>query len=177
MDGNEDHVAVLVGEFNHFLHAAHVVTHPHQASENAHSVVYMDYVIPYVESAQIVESKLLALVNCAPEAHSVESVEYLVIGVAANLVLGVDEAVVDVLPLNELGDEASVLDEDGAHPFQLRLLLAVNVHFVTVLHPGAYVRGQKLEILVENRLRGYGETYLFVPGIGHRGIDVHFPES
>ena len=88
-----------------------------------------------------------------------EAVEYLVVGVAADLVLIVNEAPVQILSDDEFGEQASVSRQNRAQSFTLGLFLAVDQDFVAVLHLRGNVGGEQVEILVENRLRGNAEVY------------------
>ena len=119
MDAHEHHVPVLVGEFYHFAGTSLVVVHLHQSSEDAHAVVDMYYIIPYVEGIQVVEGELFGLFHAPSHLHAVETVENLVVGIATNLVFPVYETGVDVLPLHEFGKMTSVHGQYALHPFQL----------------------------------------------------------
>ena len=173
MYGNEYHVAVLVGYLHHLGHPALVVALADEASEYAHAVVYMHHVVSYVEGIQVVEGQLLGLLHAAAYAGPVETVEYLVVGIAADLVFGVYETAVDVLPRLEFGQQAAVLGEDGLHPFQLGRLLPVDYHAIARFQPAADVGGKEFEILVEGRLRADGEADRFVGVGGERYFQIN----
>ena len=49
VDGYEHHISVFVGQLDHLLHPSLVIAHSHQTSEHTYSVVYMYYIVPYVE--------------------------------------------------------------------------------------------------------------------------------
>ena len=82
-------------------------------------MVDVHHVIPYVEGIQVVERQLFAFLHAAADIYPVEAVEDFVVGIAADLVLRVDESVVDVLPAYELRDDSAVLAQDGPDTFQL----------------------------------------------------------
>ena len=86
-----------------------------------------------------------------------ETVEYFVVGVAANLVLLVYESVVDILALYEVGYKASVLGKNRQDTVQLGFLFAVDVNLVAVFYLFAYIFGKNFEVLVEYRLGSYIE--------------------
>ena len=128
-------------------------------------MIDMHDVIAHVESTEVVECQLFALVHRTPEAHPVETVEYFMVGVAAYLVLRVDESVVEILAGNELRYDAAVLQEYGTKPSELGLLLTGNVYLVLGLHLRTDVGGQEFEVLVEYRLGRDGEYYC-TPSLG-----------
>ena len=177
MDRHKHHVTVLVSEFHHLLYATHVIPHAHETSEYTHSVVYMHHIIPDIEGAEVIEGQLLALIHGTPQTHPVETVEYLVVGVAAYLVLRVNEPVVDILAGNELRYYAAVLQQYGAEPRKLGFLLSIDVHLVFVLQPRTDVGGKNLEILIENRLWRYGEHYPVAHCAGNGSVNIYFPET
>ena len=86
-----------------------------------------------------------------------ETVEYFVVGVAADLVLLVYESVVDILALYEVGYKASVLGKNRQDTVKLRFFFAVDIHFEAVFYLFAYIFGKKFEVLVEYRLGSYIE--------------------
>ena len=102
-----------------------------------------------------------------------ETVEYLVIAVAADLVLIVDEAVVDVAVGDELGHHSPVLGKDGSESLDLRLLLAVYPHSVTFLHTLPYIGGKEFEVLVEDRLRHDAELHRILVLAGQRKFHIY----
>ena len=136
----------------------------------------MDDVISDVESAQVIESQLFALFNGAPQADPVEAVEYLVVGVAADLVLIVNETPVQILSDDEFGEQTSVPRKNRAQSFTLGLFLAVDQDFVAVLHLRGNVGGEQVEILVEYRLRGNAEVYRHGVLPGEGSVDEHLAE-
>ena len=107
VDRDENHVIVLIHQLHHLIHPSFVVPHSHQTAEYTHSVVDMYNVVPYIESTQVIESQLFTLFNSTPEADPVEAVENLVVGVAADLVLIVNETPVNILSDDELREQAS----------------------------------------------------------------------
>jgi hypothetical protein len=72
-------------------------------------VVYVDYIVPYVESGKVIYGKLLRLVHAAAYADPVEPVEYLMVGITANLVAIVYESGMDVPAFHETGNDPSAL--------------------------------------------------------------------
>ena len=186
---HEDHVAVLVGDFYHFLEPAAVVPHLHQTSEHSYTVVDVDYVVAYIEGVQVIDCQLFALLHGAAYADPLEAVEDFVVRVAADLAVGVDEAVVDDLTLDKFGHQAGILYQNGFEPLGLGSLVGEDFDLESFLDVGAYVGSEKLEILIEYRLgrdveshlifafnaKGSVEEYgaqLFHPGKG-RGVGVH----
>ena len=134
MYGDEYYIAVLISEFHNLLHPSHIVPHTDKTSENTHSVVYMHYIVPYVESVKVIQRELFALVHRTPKANPVETVEYFVVGIAANLIFGVNETVVDVAAAYELRYYASVLQEDGTETLKLGFLFAVDVNLISAFY-------------------------------------------
>ena len=49
MDGHKHHIAPVIHEFHHLVHAPIVIFHFHQTAENTHAMVYMHHEIPDVE--------------------------------------------------------------------------------------------------------------------------------
>ncbi len=45
----EHYIVVFVYEFHHLVYPSLVILHSHESAEYPHSIVYMDYVIPYRE--------------------------------------------------------------------------------------------------------------------------------
>ena len=146
---DENDVSILVGQFHYFFVAALVVLHPHQASEYTYAVVDVNHVVAYVYGVEVVDCQLLVLLDGTAHLHALETVEYLVVGIAADLVFVVYEAIVNILSRYEFRQQAAVLEKDGAQSFQLGLLFAVDKYFVSILKAGAYVRRQEFEVLVE----------------------------
>ena len=66
MHGDEHHITVLIGKLYNFPYPAHIVPHAHETSENTYSMVYVHYVVSHIESTQIIERKLFALVYGTP---------------------------------------------------------------------------------------------------------------
>ena len=66
MYGDEYYIAVLISKFHNLLHPSHIVPHTDKTTENAHSVVYMHNIIPYIESIKVIEGELFALVHRTP---------------------------------------------------------------------------------------------------------------
>ena len=177
MHGNEDHVPVLVHQLHHLMHPTLVIPHSHQSSEYADTMVYMDYVVAYIEGTQVIESKLLALLHAAAYGHPVEAVEYLVVGVAAYSRLVVNEAVMQVLARLEFRKQAIVLRKNRTQPVQLSFFFSVYDDLVTALYPASYVRLQQFEVLVENGLGTDFETYRIRVPLSHRNFQEHTAES
>ena len=73
----------------------------------------MDYIVSYIEGTEIVESELLALVHGPSETYSVESVENLMVGIAAYFVFRIYETVVNIAFSYKFRDDSSVLNENG----------------------------------------------------------------
>ena len=80
------------------MHPSLIVLHTDETAENPYSVIDMDYIIPYCERRKVIDGKLLALLDRPSDAYAMETVEYLVVAVAADLVLMIDESVMDILP-------------------------------------------------------------------------------
>ena len=149
MYGNEYGIIVLVRDLDDFMYTPLVVTHPHQTSEYAYSVIYMDHIVSYIEGIKVIYSQLLALLDGTSYAYSLETVEYLMIGIAAYLVLGIDESLMDGLSGNEFWNKTAVLRQNGLDTFELRSLVSVYENLISALDPASHIRGKKLEILVE----------------------------
>ena len=97
-------------------------------------MVYMDDVIPYVESTQIIESQLFALLHSTSDADPVEPVENLMVSVAADLFVIVDETGVNILSRNEFRHNPGILRKNGLHPVHLGFLFPVYPDPVSSLH-------------------------------------------
>ncbi len=149
MDGHENHISVLVCDFHYLLHPSLVVLHPHKTSEHTYSVVDMNHIVSYVEGRQVIEGELFSLFHRPSDGNPLETVENLMVGVAANLVVPVDESLMDVLSFDELRHEASVVYKNGPEPFCLRFLFTEYVNLVAALYVLSDVGRQKLEVLVE----------------------------
>ena len=105
-----------------------------------------------------------------------ESVEYLMVAVAAYLIVVVNESVVDIESRNELRKYTSVLGENGLESFKLRLLLTVNPYSVSVLDPVSDIFCKKFEILVEYWLRGNVELDYILILTRQRKFHIYIPE-
>ena len=164
MDRYENNVSAAVHEFYDFMDAASVVLHLYQATEYAHTVVYMDHIVSKIEGAEVVEGELLCLFNAAADPYTVEAVEYFMVCIYTDFVFLVYVSGMYVLFLYEFRkDGVFVLKHDGAEAFKLGLLFTYYINFVPGFPLSLYVGNEKLEILVENGLRGYFEGYrLFI---------------
>ena len=105
-------------------------------------MVYMDYVVSYLEGIQVIDGQLFALFDRAPHRYPLEAVEYLMVGVAACPGLAVYESGMDILALDEFRDYAFVLGQDASYSLQLRFFLAIYVYLVTVEYFLADILGQ-----------------------------------
>ena len=177
MDGYEHHVAVLIHQLHHLMHPPFVVLHPDKASEYTYTMVDMDHIITYVESGKVIQCKLLALFHRPADTHPVETVENLMVGIAAYFVFMVYEAGVDILPGNEFRNQAFILRKYGFEPFDLGFLFTENEHPVSVFNILPYIGRKYLEILVENRLRRNTELYNLIVVHFEGNIQEHLPES
>ena len=130
VDRDENDVAVFVGQFHDLLHTAIVILDAHQAAEHADAMVDVDYVVPYIERAEVVERELLGLFDRTAYGNTMESVEDFMVGVVAYLVFFVDEAVMDVLTVYKFRQGASFLVQNSFKPVGLRLLFSVNQDFI-----------------------------------------------
>ena len=101
-----------------------------------------------------------------------ESVEYLMVAVAANLVFMVNESVMDVLLGDKFRHKSAVLCQYGLKSVELGLLFPVNTDPVSFFKTFPYVFGKKLEVLVEDRLRRYVELYCILVLTGQRKLHV-----
>ena len=86
-----------------------------------------------------------------------ETVEDLVIAVAAYLVVMVDESVMYVLSRHEFRKDGIVLGENGLESLELGLLVSVYPDPIARFETLPYIFRKQLEILIERRLRGYVE--------------------
>ena len=96
MYGNENYIVVLVHEFDYLMHPSFIILHAHQASEYSDTVVDMDNVIPYHEGRKIIQGKLLAFFYGPSNVYPMETVEYFMVAITADLVFMVYESVMDV---------------------------------------------------------------------------------
>ena len=177
MYGNKYHIIIPVHKLHHLMHPPLVILHAYKTAEYTYSVVDMDYVIPYRERCKVIDSELLALLDSPSYAYTVEPVEYLMVAVAAYLVLMVDESVMYILFRYELRHYASVLRKDRLKPLELRLLFSIYAYPVAFLETLPYVFGKKLEILVEHRLRSDVELYGIFILTGQRKFHIYLAET
>ena len=157
--GKEDGVIVLEHKFHHLVHTAPVVLHPDQSSENADSVIYMHYVVAYIEGTQFVDGKLFALFDAAAHPHPVEAVEYLVVRIYAATALVVYETVVQVLAFDHFRHRSLFGEYYASESFQLRAFFSVYIYLISLFEPVFYILYQQVEILVERRLRTDVKAY------------------
>ena len=162
MNGNKYDIIILVHKLHNLMHPSLVILHADKSSEYADSIIYMDYIIPYRKGCQVVQGKLLALFHRSSYADTVETVEYLVVAVAAYLIFMVYESVMDIESGDEFRQYVSVLRKNGSESVKLRLLLTIDPYPVTLLKMFSDVLCKKFEILVEHRLRRYAEPYSFL---------------
>ena len=139
------------------MHPSLVVSHPDKPTEHPHTMVDVHDVVPDVERSQIIKCQLLALLNRPPDTHSVETVENLMVRVAADFIVPVDESGMNVLPGDKTRHKPAVLDQNGLQTLDLRILLTEYENLVPILHVLPDVSGEKLEVLVEHRLGSYVE--------------------
>ena len=155
MDRNKDHVAAGVHEFDDLMDTAFVVFHLDEAAEDTDAMVDMDDVVAHVEGGKVVEGQLFGLFDAAAEADPVEAVEDFMVRIVADAPVVVDEALMEVLPLDEARkDGVLFLEHDGTEPFELGFLFAVYQDLVSCFHPAPDVGKEQVEVLVEDRLGG-----------------------
>ena len=70
-------------------------------------MVDMHDVIAYIERRKVIQRQLLCLFDAAAEPYPVEAVEYLMVGLMADLLVSVDESGMDVLSDNQFRLEAA----------------------------------------------------------------------
>ena len=102
-----------------------------------------------------------------------ESVEYFMVAVAADLVVMVYESVVDVAVRDEFGHNDGILGHDGFQPVQLGLLFTIYPDTITFLKALADVFRQKFEILVEDWLGSYVEADSILSLAGQRHFHIY----
>ena len=171
------HIPVPVADFHHLADTSLVVVHPHQASEYAYAVVYVHYVVSYVEGVQVVDGQLLALFHAAAYAHAVETLEYLVVGIVRDLGILVHESLVDIHPLHELRQDSSLPAENGAYTVDLGGFVGINPDRVTAFRLAADILFQQIEVLVESRLGAYMELFRIGGFHSHRNLEKNPAES
>ena len=177
MYGNKDHVVIPVHQLDYLMHPSLIILHSYKTAEYTHTIIDMDDVIPYRERCKVIYGQLLALLHASSYGDPVETVEDLMVTVAADLVFMVNESVMKVFLRNEFRHDAPVLGHYGLKPVQLGLLLSIYPYPVTFLQTLSYIFRQKLEVLVERRLRGDAELYGFLILTRQRKLHVYFPES
>ena len=153
MYGYEDHVSVLIYEFYHLLEAAHIILYPHQSTEYSYAVIYVHYVITYVKGCQIVYRELFTLFDRTAKQGPVKTLKYLVIGIAAYLVLTVYESLMYVFPYNEFRQRTEFFLQNADYSVSLGLLFTEDLYFVALFKPASDIGAEKFEVLVEYRLR------------------------
>ena len=102
-----------------------------------------------------------------------ESVEYFMVAVAADLVIMVYESVVDIAVRDEFRHDARILHQNGLQPVQLRLLFTIDPDAVAFLQTLADVFGEKFEVLVEDRLGSYVETHRILSLTGQGQFHIY----
>ena len=159
MDGYKHHVSILVIYLYHLFHPTLVVVHAHQAAKYSDSVVYVHYIIAYVEGIQVVDCELLALFYRAPDSHTVEAVEYLVVGIMRCPGIFIHKSLVDILSFHKSGKYPSFAADYGTYPVYLGCFFCVDQHLVPRFNLTAYILFQKVEVLIEPGLRAYVELF------------------
>ena len=112
MNGYEYDVIVLIGNFHNLVYSSPVIAHSHETSEYSYTVINMYHVIAHIERIQVIESQLLTLFHRPSYRDSVEAVEYLVVGIDADLVVVINETVVQGFSAYEFRQYASALGND-----------------------------------------------------------------
>ena len=158
------------------MHPSLVIPHPDKTAEDTYSIVDMHYIIPYRKRRKVIDGKLFALLDGAPDSHPMEPVENLMVTVAADLVLMVYESIMDIALRNELGHDAGILGKDRLQPVQLRLFFAIDSHPVSFLKTFPDVLCKKFEVLVERRLWSYAELYGRLILSRKRHFQIDLPE-
>ncbi len=161
MHGHEHDIIVLVCKLHDLMHPSLVILHAHKSPENADSIIYMHNIVTYGECCQVIYGKLLALFHRTPYAHPVETVENLMVTVAADLVVTVYESVVYIAAWNELRHDTGICGKYGTQPFKLGLLFPVYSDLIAFFKTLPYVFRKQFEILVEDGLRRNIEFYRF----------------
>ena len=109
MHGHEHDIPVLISQLHHLVDPAFVITYLDKSSENSDSMVDMHHIVAYIECSKIIDGKLFALVYRPSDTYPVKTVEYLVIRIAAYLILIVDESVMYIFTRTEFRYESPVL--------------------------------------------------------------------
>ena len=163
MDVHEQHVAVLVHQFDGLVHLA-VLVDLHQPVETPHAVVDMHHIVARAELVQLGDGHLLVAPDLAVDAVTLVTVENLVVGIEAQFQVVVHEPLVQRNGERPHGGlPAPYLVEDVFEAFDLHLVLREDVGRIAPQRIADHVVGQHLEILVELGLRGRVEHH------GHRG--------
>ena len=176
MNRDEHHVSVLVHQFHNFMHPPLIIFHPYETAKNSHSMIDVNHVVADVESSKVVQGELLALFHCTADADPVETIEYLMIRIAADLVFMVDESGMDVLSCHEFRNQSLILDQDRPKPLYLGILFTEYVDLVPAFDVLADIDRKEFEILVESRLRRDVEFYNIIIVNLKRNVQEYFLE-
>ena len=80
------------------------------------------------------------------------------IRVAADMVLGIDETIMDILTGDELRLDTAVLEKDGADTFQLGSFFTIDQNPIARFYPAADIFRQEFEVFIKSRLGRNAET-------------------
>ena len=106
-----------------------------------------------------------------------EPVENLMITITAYLVLSINESVMDIALRYKFRHQSPVLRKNGLKTLQLRTLLTINPHPISLLDPGSYILRKKFKILIEYRLWLNTESHSTFILTRQRQLHIYITES
>ena len=109
MYGNEYHIVILISKLHDLMHPAPIILHPDQTSEHTHTVVDVNNIITYCKRCKVVDCELFTLLHRPSDADTMESVEYLMIAIAADLIVIVYETIMKITARYEFWKNTSIL--------------------------------------------------------------------
>ena len=118
-----------------------------------------DIWVENIRNIEIAELTCMNLFQHLPYAHPVETVENLMVTVAAAPVVTVYESVVYIAAWNELRHDTGICGKYGTQPFKLGLLFPIYPDLIAFFKTLPYVFRKQFEILVEDGLRRNIEFY------------------
>ena len=154
MNADEDICAVAVVEFNHLLWLA-VHRHCHETSELRDAMVGVYDVVAYLQLVYLAQRDDGLSASCvlAGHRHAVETLENLMVRVAANLQPLVHKPFMQGRIYSDKRDAGFLGFKDRFQAIELLLLLGEDIDFVAIFDVLAQVVREDVELLVEHRLR------------------------
>ena len=86
MNGHKYYIIILICKLDDFMHPASVILHPYKSTEYTHTVINVNYIIPYRKGSKIIDCKLFTLFYSPSYAYPMETVKNLMVGITAYLI-------------------------------------------------------------------------------------------